>query len=148
MSKDERAEWAERLRPILAERLVGMSLREIAAEVPGVSYGTLNNLVNGVGVPSERTLILVDRWLRSTNAEMEGSGPETSRGVSSRPIQLLATIELPEGVRRQSGVPRIRSLFAHVYAIGVSEGFSDAELAVLEKWRDAEVDRARGENGS
>ena len=72
---------------------------------------------------------------------------EPSRGVSSAPIDLLKTVEIPEGLRRQAGRATIHGIFAHVYAIGVDEGFSDQELKVLEAWRDAELAKLGEEDG-
>lgn len=68
-----------------------------------------------------------------------------AKGVTSPPLELLRTVEVPEGVRRMAGRPRVLTIFAHVYAIGVDEGFTDEELKVLESWRDAELAKLREE---
>lgn len=128
----------------------GWSRSKLAREL-GISRGTVTEWFTMERIPNGETLLRLGQIL-GTDAPVVFGLPDAPReldyggsGVSSPAIDLLKTVELPEGVRRVTGRSGVLSRFAHVYSIGVDEGFSDEDLAVLEKWRDAELARLREE---
>jgi hypothetical protein len=110
LSREQREAWAAQLRPRVKQRVLSASLRQVADDIAEVSYGTVNNLINEVDVPSERTLIAVDRWLRVNR----GNGAARERAVTDYlvgdPVPAGdTTLERPSIIEAPMGLPELEA---------------------------------------
>lgn len=135
MSSETLREQADRLRPLLRERLENQFVRRASKKI-GVSHGTLSNFLNG-DVPSEGALTRIESWIED-QVEDDASGrlPSFAGSTDSPAECLIAVLSHPELHRRLPGHSE-RRLVQAALGIALTEDFSPEEIDKLHEWRES-----------